>query len=121
MFVFFFKDLHNVIVLICAFGSVCVVYCYLPYFYSFWPSDNTDPLGRIKIQWGFSHFFPASTISAHVTRMGKRHLKLAIDVALSGAFGIDLALDKATAEERVQIADAGKLYKASIRPLVLHG
>ena len=53
--------------------------------------------------------------------MGKRHLKLAIDVALSGAFGIDLALDKATAEERVQIADAVKLYKASISPLVMQG
>ena len=46
---------------------------------------------------------------------------MAIDVALSGAFGIDLALDKATAEERAQIADAVKLYKERIRPLVMHG
>ena len=42
-------------------------------------------------------------------------------MALSGAFGIDLALDKATAEERAQIADAVKLYKERIRPLVMHG
>lgn len=117
----FSKEFPNVMAMLCAGGSGRVDYGALPYFHSFWPSDNTDPLGRIKIQWGFSHFFPASTISAHVTRMGKRHLKLAIDVALSGAFGIDLALDKATAEERAQIADAVKLYKESIRPLVMQG
>lgn len=117
----FAKEFPNVMAMLCAGGSGRVDYGALPYFHSFWPSDNTDPLGRIKIQWGFSHFFPASTISAHVTRMGKRHLKLAIDVALSGAFGVDLALDKATAEERAQIADAVKLYKESIRPLVMQG
>lgn len=117
----FSKEFPNVMAMLCVGGSGRVDYGALPYFHSFWPSDNTDPLGRIKIQWGFSHFFPASTISAHVTRMGKRHLKLAIDVALSGAFGIDLALDKATAEERAQIADAVKLYKESIRSLVMQG
>lgn len=117
----FSTEFPDVMAMLCAGGSGRVDYGALPYFHSFWPSDNTDPLGRIKIQWGFSHFFPASTISAHVTRMGKRHLKLAIDVALSGAFGIDLALDKATAEERAQIADAVSLYKASIRPLVMQG
>ena len=111
----------DVMAMLCAGGSGRVDYGALPYFHSFWPSDNTDPLGRIKIQWGFSHFFPASTISAHVTRMGKRHLKLAVDVALSGAFGIDLALDKATPEERAQIADGVVLYKQRIRPLVMQG
>ena len=117
----FAKGFPNVMAMLCAGGSGRVDYGAMPYFHSFWPSDNTDPLGRIKIQWGFSHFFPANTISAHVTRMGKRHLKMAIDVALSGAFGIDLALDKATAEERAQIADAVKLYKERIRPLVMRG
>lgn len=42
-------------------------------------------------------------------------------MALSGAFGIDLALDKATPEEREQLAAAVKLYKESIRPLVMQG
>lgn len=117
----FSKEFPNVMSMLCAGGSGRVDYGALPYFHSFWPSDNTDPLARIKIQWGFSHFFPASTISSHVTRMGKRHLKLAIDVALSGAFGIDLALDKATEEERKQIAEAVSLYKEHIRPLVMYG
>lgn len=115
------KKFPNVMAMLCSGGSGRVDYGALPYFHSFWPSDNTDPLARIKIQWGFSHFFPASTISAHVTRMGKRHLKLAIDVALSGAFGIDLDLGKATDEECAQLAEAVKLYKECIRPLVMHG
>ena len=111
----------GVMAMLCSGGSGRVDYGALPYFHSFWPSDNTDPLARIKIQWGFSHFFPACAISAHVTRMGKRHLKLATDVALSGAFGVDLALDRATDEEREQIAGAVRLYKERVRPLVMQG
>lgn len=117
----FAKGFPNIMAMLCAGGSGRIDYGSMQYFHSFWPSDNTDPLGRIKIQWGFGHFFPASTISAHVTRMGKRHLKMAIDVALSGAFGIDLALDKATPEEREQLAEGVKLYKESLRELVMHG
>ena len=111
----------NVMAMLCSGGGGRTDYGSLPYFHSFWPSDNTDPLGRIKIQWGYGHFFPGSVMAAHVTRMGKRHLKLAIDVALSGLFGIDLALDKATPEERQQLAEAVKLYKKDIRPLVQFG
>lgn len=111
----------NVMAMLCAGGGGRADYGAMPYFHSFWPSDNTDPLGRIKIQWGYGHFFPGSVMAAHVTRMGKRHLKLAIDVALSGLFGIDLALDKATPEERRQLADAVKLYKNDIRQLVQFG
>lgn len=117
----FASNYPNVMAMLCAGGGGRVDYGALQYFHSFWPSDNTDPLGRIKIQWGFGHFFPASTIAAHVTRMGKRHLKMAIDVALSGTFGIDLALDKATPEERKQLADGVKLYKNGIRDLVMFG
>lgn len=117
----FATNYPNVMAMLCAGGSGRVDYESMKYFHSFWPSDNTDPLGRIKIQWGFGHFFPASTMSAHVTRMGKRHLKLAIDVALSGAFGIDLALDKASEKERRQLADGVRLYKEQIRPLVMNG
>ena len=50
--------------MLCSGGSGRVDYAALRYFDSFWPSDNTDPLQRITIQWGFSHFFPAQTIAA---------------------------------------------------------
>ena len=43
---------------------------------------------------------------------GKAKMKFAIDVALSGAFGVDLALDNATPEEREQIAEGVRFIKA---------
>ncbi|WP_410964941.1 alpha-galactosidase, partial [Salmonella sp. SAL4435] len=87
----------------------------------FWPSDNTDPLQRIFIQWGFGHFFPAAATSAHVTDMGAKPLKFTIDVALSGAFGIDRDLSRWTAEERATVKRAVGLYKGRLRDVVLQG
>jgi alpha-galactosidase len=107
--------------MLCSGGSGRVDYGALRYFHSFWPSDNTDPLQRIFIQWGFSHFFPANTISAHVTDMGHRPLKLAIDVALTGAFGVDRDVSRWTPEERKQVAAAIKLYHERIRDVVAGG
>lgn len=118
---YFATTYPNVMGMVCSGGSGRVDYGSLPYFHSFWPSDNTDPMARIKIQWGFSYFFPACTLSSHVTRMGKRHLKLAIDVALSGAFGVDMNMTTATKEEKEQLAAAVQLYKKDLRPLIMHG
>lgn len=111
----------DVMAMVCAGGSGRVDYGALRYFHSFWPSDNTDPLQRIYIQWGFSHFFPASTISAHVTDMGKRPVKFATDVALSGAFGVDRDVQKMTEDERKMAARATALYKERLREIVLQG
>lgn len=111
----------DVMAMACAGGSGRVDYGALRYFHSFWPSDNTDPLQRIYIQWGFSHFFPANTISSHVTDMGKRPVKFATDVALSGAFGIDRDVQKMTEEERKTAARATALYKERLRDIVLQG
>ena len=111
----------NVMAMVCAGGSGRVDYGALKYFHSFWPSDNTDPLQRVFIQWGFGHIFPASTISAHVTDMGDKPLKFAIDVALSGAFGIDRDVARWTPDERKTVAAAVKLYKERLRELVSQG
>jgi alpha-galactosidase len=111
----------NVMAMVCAGGSGRVDYGAMKYFDSFWPSDNTDPLQRIFIQWGFNHFFPANAISAHVTDMGHKPLKFAIDVALTGAFGVDRDVSRWTPEERKQVADAVKLYHERLRDLVLQG
>lgn len=111
----------DVIMMLCAGGSGRTDYGSMKYFHSFWPSDNTDPLKRIFIQWGFSHIFPANTISAHVTRMGNRPLKFTIDVALSGAYGIDLDLSKLNETELKQLGESVKLYKTTLRPIVQKG
>jgi alpha-galactosidase len=111
----------QVMAMLCAGGSGRVDYGAMRYFHSFWPSDNTDPVQRIFIQWGFSQIFPASTISAHVTDMGGKPIKLALDVALSGAFGVDRDVAQMTPEERKHTAAAVKLYHERLRNLVHQG
>lgn len=111
----------NVMAMVCSGGGGRVDYGSLKYFDSFWPSDNTDPRSRVFIQWGFSHFFPAETIAAHVTKMGDRPLKFALDVAMSGAMGLDLDVRKLAPPEKTAIAAAVKLYKNEIRDVVEQG
>jgi alpha-galactosidase len=107
--------------MLCSGGAGRLDYGALKYFHSFWPSDNTDPARRVFIQWGFSHFFPPNSMAAHVTRTGNRPIKFSLDVAMSGALGLDLDVAKLTAEQRKQIADAVELYKRDIRDLVSKG
>jgi alpha-galactosidase len=111
----------GVMEMLCSGGGGRVDYGALKYFHSFWASDNTDPARRVFIQWGFGHFFPASSIAAHVTRMGKRPLKFAFDVAFSGALGMDLDVGKLTPEERKFAAAAAGLYKERLRGVVQQG
>jgi alpha-galactosidase len=111
----------QVMAMVCSGGSGRVDYGALRYFDSFWPSDNTDPRDRVFIQWGFSHIYPACTISAHVTKMGQRPLKFALDVAMSGALGVDMDVRKMTQEECRQTAAAISLYKDELRDVVLQG
>ena len=111
----------DVMMMVCAGGGGRTDYGSMQHFHSFWPSDNTDPLKRIFIQWGFSHVFPANTISAHVTRMGQRPVKLAIDVALSGAYGVDMDLSKVSSEEKEYIKKSIELYKNHLRSIVQYG
>src|SRR5262249_50845721 len=111
----------QVMVMLCSGGAGRLDYGALKYFHSFWPSDNTDPARRAFIQWGFSHFFPSNTIAAHVTRMGNRPLKFALDVGMSGAMGLDLDAGKLTTEEKRLIADAVALYKNRLRQVVQQG
>jgi alpha-galactosidase len=114
------KTFPNVMAMGCAGGGGRADYGALRYFHSFWLSDNTDPRDRVKIQWGFGHFFPAAAMSAHVTRMGNRPVKFACDVALSGAFGVDRDVSKMMPEERTVTAAAVKLYKQRLREAISH-
>ncbi|MDP4290585.1 MAG: alpha-galactosidase [Bacteroidota bacterium] len=115
------KKYPNVMAMVCSGGGGRVDYGALKYFHSFWPSDNTDPVRRIYMQWGYSHFFPANTIASHVTNMGKRPLRFAINVAMSGALGVDMDIRKNTPEERNVLAAGIKLYKENLREIVQQG
>jgi alpha-galactosidase len=89
----------DVELMLCASGGGRTDHGTLRWFHEFWTSDNTDPVTRVRMQWGCSQVFPASAMAAHVTRWGERPLDFACAVALSGRFGIDLDLRALSADE----------------------
>jgi len=74
-----------------------------------WTSDNTDAIARLKIQYGTSVAYPATTMSAHVTKspneQNGRTTTLATRglVALGGVFGYELDLNVLDSQEQAQI------------------
>lgn len=99
-------------VMLCSGGGGRTDYGALKYFTEFWPSDNTDGLERIFIQWGYSYFFPANTIAAHVTNWSKvQSLKFRTDVAMMGKLGYDIKVDGFTEKEVQFTKQAVATYK----------
>ncbi|HEX6182093.1 MAG TPA: alpha-galactosidase [Chitinophagaceae bacterium] len=98
-------------IMLCSGGGGRTDYAAMKYFTEFWPSDNTDGLERIYIQWGYSNFFPSNTISAHVTNMGKQSLKFRTDVAMMGKMGYDIRVHNFTPQELEFSNAAVKTYK----------
>lgn len=78
--------------MLCSGGGGRVDYAALAYFTEFWPSDNTDPLERIFMQWEYSYFYPSISVSNHVTEWGKQPLKFRVDVAMMGKLGFDIVV-----------------------------
>lgn len=78
--------------MLCSGGGGRVDYAALQYFTEFWPSDNTDPLERIYMQWEYSHFYPAIATANHVTEWGEQPLKYRMDVAMMGKLGFDIVV-----------------------------
>ena len=107
--------------MLCSGGGGRADYGGLKYFHTFWPSDNTDPAKRVFIQWGFSHFFPACALCNHVTRMGQRPVKFALDVAMSGDLGFDVDLAKTSAADLAAMKSAIQLFKDELRVIVEQG
>lgn len=97
--------------MLCSGGGARIDYEALKYFTEFWPSDDTDPLERVYIQWGYSNFYPANTVACHVTSWGKQSLKFRTDVAMMGKLGFDIDVNKLTADELAFTQQAIKNYK----------
>jgi alpha-galactosidase len=102
--------------MLCSGGGGRADYGALKYFHEFWPSDNTDPVRRVAMQWNYSYFFPAMTLAAHVTHWGNRPMHFACAVAMSARFGMDLDLAKLSAEDKSICAGAISAYQR-IRPV----
>lgn len=75
-----------------------------------WCSDNTDPIDRLKIQFGTSMCYPASTVGAHVSFCNRTGFETKGNVALWGTFGYELDPCKLTDTEKEIIKEQVKLY-----------
>ncbi|MDT3402040.1 alpha-galactosidase [Mucilaginibacter terrae] len=98
-------------IMLCSGGGSRIDYEALKYFTEFWASDNTDPLERVYMQWGYSNFYPANVIASHVTSWGKQPLKFRTDVAMMGKLGYDIDVKKMTPDELTFSKLAIKNYK----------
>jgi len=110
----------SVPMMLCSGGGGRVDYGALQYFTEYWPSDNTDPIERIFIQWEYSYFYPAVASSNHVTDWGKEPLKFRVDVAMMGKMGFDIVVDRLNPNDLKFSQDAVKIYN-SIKQTVWQG
>ena len=82
-----------------------------------WCSDNTDALDRVRIQYGTSFGYPASSVGSHVSavpnhqtgRMTPLHTRGI--TAMAGTFGYEMDPGKLLPVEREQIREQVREYK----------
>ena len=89
----------------------------LCYAQQIWASDDTDPVERLKIQKGFSYFYPPVTMGAHVSQSPHQQtlrstpLSTRFNVAAFGALGYELDLSELSPIEHRQIKEQIAFYK----------
>ncbi len=111
----------DVPMMLCSGGGARCDYEALKYFTEFWCSDNTDPIERIYIQWGFSQFFPTKAMAAHVTSWNRNtSVKFRMDVAAMCKLGFDIGLQDLSAEELEFCRQAVTNWKR-LQPAVTEG
>ena len=111
----------NVPMMLCSGGGSRCDYEALKYFTEFWCSDNTDPIERLYIQWGFSQFFPANSMCAHVTSWNKNtSIKFRTDVASMCKLGFDLGLKELSSDELIYCQTAVNNWKR-LTPSIMDG
>lgn len=116
----------DVLIQLCSSGGGRLDFGALTYHDEVWPSDNTNSLDRVFIQYGTNLFFPAMATAAHVSTSPNHQtgmlapLKFRFDVAMSGRLGMELQPKDLTPEELPFAKQAVENYKR-IRPLVQLG
>ena len=106
--------------MLCSGGGGRADYELLKYFTEFWPSDDTEPVERIFLQWNYSYFFPAITNDCHVTDWGRQPIKFRVDVASMGKLGFDIVAGKLNPNDLEFCKSAIKNYD-SFKDVVWHG
>jgi len=107
-------------IMLCSGGGGRIDYRGLKYFTEFWASDNTDPLERVFIQWGYSYYMPAIATCNHITSWGKQSIKFRTDVAMMGKMGYDIQLAHLNEKELKFSQDAVVNYK-KISDIIWYG
>ncbi|MDE7025251.1 MAG: alpha-galactosidase, partial [Paramuribaculum sp.] len=111
----------DVPMMLCSGGGARCDYEALKYFTEFWCSDNTDPVERVYIQWGFSQFFPAKAMAAHVTSWNKNSsVKFRTDVASMCKLGFDIGLKELNDDELAYCQHAISNWKR-LQPAIMDG
>ncbi len=109
----------------CASGGGRIDFGVLPFTHRVWTSDSTDATERVRIQRGYSRFFPPELMGAHVSnapghQTGRRHtLSWRAAVAFFGHMGMEMDPRHLAADEAAELAQWFALHKR-LRPL-LHG
>lgn len=106
--------------MLCSGGGGRVDYGALQYFTEFWPSDNTDPMERIFMQYEYSYFYPSISTSNHVTDWGKQPLKFRTDVAMMGKLGFDIVVSELSEQDLSFAQQAIQEYNA-VKDIIWHG
>jgi alpha-galactosidase len=107
----------------CASGGGRVEYGSLQRHAEFWASDNQNPLKRLKMHWGYTHFFPPLACGAHIAESfdsGKFPMKFRIDVAMTARLGVELDPSHLKADQLAEMREGIEAYKR-LRPLLHSG
>ena len=115
------ENYPDVQMMLCSGGGARCDYEALKYFTEFWCSDNTDPIERLYIQWGFSQFMPAKAMCAHVTNWNRStSVKFRTDVASMCKLGFDINLSGMN-EPEFQFCQAAVANWRRLQPVIMDG
>ncbi|UKK50887.1 alpha-galactosidase [Prevotella sp. E13-17] len=90
----------------------------LKYFTEFWCSDNTDPVSRLYIQWGYSQFMPSKAMCSHVTNWNRQaSVKFRLDVDFTCKLGFDIDLANMSEQDKLYCREAIREYNR-LKPII---
>lgn len=89
----------------------------LHYMSQIWTSDNTDPVARLRIQYGTSYAYPPVSMACHIASKTslftgrETSFKTKFDVAMMGNLGLEFDISKLSDDEKHEIAGYIHSYK----------